>query len=154
MLTRLPGRIVDMRRAFPGPIFLFLFSHCRHLVPDMVFLSTETTRWEHHWCAPHRSGQKQRLIGRSAGRSVKKNRQGDDMQIAGNFLGLPQLPVAGCCLSGEPIFDAVHQSLDIDNWMPRKNLRQSVSQVADEAFARPAVQIETEFKCIFFQTLK
>ena len=76
------------------------------------------------------------------------------MQIAGNFLGFPQLPTAACCLSGEPIFDAVHQSLDIDNWMPRKNLRQSVSQVAGEAFARPAVQIETEFKRIFFQTLK
>jgi hypothetical protein len=95
------------------------------------------------------SNRKQRLIRRSAGRSIKENRQRDDMQIAGNFPGFSQLPAEASCLPVEPIFDVPHQFPDIDNRMPRKNLRQSVSQVAGKAFPRPAVQIETEFKCIF-----
>jgi hypothetical protein len=89
----------------------------------MVFLSTETTRWEQHWCAPHRSRQKQRLIGRLFIRLIYKNRQRDNMQITGNLPGLSHLPAAGCYLPGEPIFDAAHQFLDIDNWVPQKNRR-------------------------------
>lgn len=70
------------------------------------------------------------------------------MQGAGNGLGAGQGPLFAVQLPFKKFIDVGHQTLDIDNRMAGKDLRQSIGQIAGKTFARPLDEMKGKMELL------